>query len=136
MNSKSGEILDFNVIHVAQEEYSEKMELAGLKSLLTSQESRNVTVTFLTTDRHRQVRAYMKKEKPNIIHQFDIWHVGENIKKKDVAEAKNSKCQDLNFWIKSIINHFWWCCTSCKGDSVELREKWLSLLSHISNIPL
>ena len=120
MNSKPREILDFNVIHVPQAGNSAKMELAGLKLLLTSLESRNITVSSLTTDQHKQVRAYMKKEKPNINHQFDIWHIGKNIKKKLVAEAKNSKCQGLNFWIKSIINHFWWCCASCKGYSVEL----------------
>ena len=50
MNSKSGEIVDFNVIHVAQAENSAKVELAGLKLLLTSLELRNVTVSSLTTD--------------------------------------------------------------------------------------
>ena len=106
MNSKSGEILDFYVIHEAQVENSAKMELAGPKSLLTSLESMNVTVNSLMTDQHQQVRAYMEKEKPNINYLFDIWHVGKNIKKKLVAKAKNSTCQDLNFWIKSIINYF------------------------------
>ena len=71
----------------------------------------------------------MRKEKPNINHQFDIWHIGENIQKKIVAKAKNSKCQDLNFWIKSIINYFWFCCASWKGHSIELREQWLSFLN-------
>ena len=76
MNSKSGEILYFNVIHVAQAGNSAKIELGSLKSLLTSSKSRNVTGSSLTTDRNLQVRPYMKKEKPNINHQFDIWHVG------------------------------------------------------------
>ena len=72
MNSKSGEILDFYVIHEAQVENSAKMELAGPKSLLTSLESMNVTVNSLMTDQHQQVRAYMEKEKPNINYLFDI----------------------------------------------------------------
>ena len=134
MNSQSGEILDFHVVHVAKAGNSAKMELAGLKFLLQSMEERNLTINLLTTDRHRQVRSYMKKEKPDINHQFDIWHVSKNIKKKLVAEAKNKKCQDLNLWIKSIINHFWWCCATCKGDSLELKEKWLSLLHHVGNV--
>ena len=79
--------LDFNVIHVAQGKNSTKMELAGLKLLLTLFELSNVTVGSLTTDSHWQVRASMKKEKPNINHQFDICHVGKNMKKL-VAEAK------------------------------------------------
>ena len=36
-------------------------------------------------------------------------------------------------WIKVVINHFWWCCASCKGDVTELREKWFSILFHITN---
>ena len=36
-------------------------------------------------------------------------------------------------WIKSIINHFWWCCASCKGDPKELKEKWVSILHHITD---
>ena len=39
-------------------------------------------LSFLTRDRHQQVRAYIKKEKPNINHQFRIWHVGKSLKKK------------------------------------------------------
>ena len=71
-----------NVIHAAQARNSAKVELAGVKSLLTSLESSNVTVSSLMTNRHRQVREYMKKEKPNINHQLDIWYVGKNMKKK------------------------------------------------------
>ena len=92
-----------------------------MKSLLTSPESKNVTVSSLTTDWHRQVRAYIKKEKPNINDQSNIWNVGKNIKKKFVANAKINKCQDLN-------------ARTFKGGSIELREKWLSLLNRLSNI--
>ena len=63
-----------------KQEILQKMQLAGPKSLLTSFKSRNVTVTPLTTDQHQQVREYMKKENTNIKHQFDIWHVGKNIR--------------------------------------------------------
>ena len=47
MDGKSGEILDFNVIHVCQTGNPAKMELAGLKSLLLSLETSNVTVSSL-----------------------------------------------------------------------------------------
>ena len=55
MNIKSGKVSDFNAIHVAQAGNSAKVELAGLKSLLTSPESRNVNVSSLTTDRNLPV---------------------------------------------------------------------------------
>ena len=81
MNSKFGEILDFNVIHVPQAKKFYKNGTRWSKIAANIFESRNVTVSSLTTDRHRQVRAFMEKEKPNINHQFDIWHVGKNREK-------------------------------------------------------
>lgn len=29
------------------------------------------------------------------------------------------------------MNHLWWCCETCEGDEVELKEKWLHLLCHM-----
>ena len=37
----------------------------------------------------------------------------------------------MQAWIKSIDNHFWWCCLTCNGNLEELMGKWLSLLQHI-----
>ena len=90
-------------------------------------------IESLTTDRHIQIRAYMKNQRDDIKHQFDIWHVGKNVKKKLVKLAKKKGCHDLNEWIKSIINHFWWCCANCNKDHMLLREKWVSILHHIRN---
>ena len=36
--------------------------------------------------------------------------------------------------MKAIINHFWWCCATCKGDVKLLRENWISILYHIKNV--
>ena len=87
----------------------------------------------MTTDRHKQIRSYLKKERPDIVHQFDIWHVGKNIKKKLAQKAKRKNCRELGDCIRSIINHFWWCCATCNKDETLLIEKWLSILNHISN---
>ena len=32
------------------------------------------------------------------------------------------------------MNHLWWCCSSCDGDSEVRTEKWLSILYHIRGI--
>ena len=133
MNSSNGQILDFRVIHSRVAGNSARMELLGLKTLLESFNEKCVEITSLTTDRHIQVRCYMKKECPEIKHQFDVWHVGKNIKKKLAKAAKKKTTEQLNLWIKAIINHFWWCCASCSGDPLELKEKWVSILYHIRN---
>ena len=75
----------------------------------------------------------MENNRNYIKHQFDIWHVGENIKKKLAKKAKKRACNDLNKWIKSVIDHFWWCCASCNNNPVLLREKWVSIRYHIKN---
>ena len=48
--------------------------------------------------------------------------------------GKKKDCDIINAWIKSIINHFWWSCSTCNGSSYLLKEKWLSLLYHIRGI--
>ena len=75
----------------------------------------------------------MRKFLKHILHQFDVWHVRKNIKKKLVKLAKKKSCCCLNQWIKAIMNHFWWSCASCEGDPENLREKWLSILYHITD---
>ena len=56
----------------------------------------------------------MKRNYPNVNHQFDVWQ-----NKKD--------CSELSPWIKSVSNHLWWCTDTCEGSKELLREKWISL---------
>lgn len=133
MNSLSGFILDFHISHVKIAGNSQRMELDGLKHVLQRMSESTISITSLTTDRHKQVRKFMRKEKKEINHQFDVWHMGKNIKKKLSKLAKQKRNMDLNPWIKSIINHFWWACASCNGNATELKEKWTSILYHITD---
>ena len=91
---------------------------------------KEISISSLTTDRHVQIRSYMKKEHPQIKHQFDVWHFAKNIKKKIVNKTKLKSCSELFDWVKVIVNHFWWCCASCGGNAQELEEKWVSNISH------
>ena len=133
MESDTDEIIDFHVVHVSVAGNSARMEKEGLVTLLDKFKSRNIPIKSLTTDRHIQIKAYMKKDQPEIKHQCDVWHVRKNIKKTRVKSAKKKECEELNCWIKAIINHFWWSCASCNGCVIELKERWLSLLYHIRN---
>ena len=47
------------------------MEAEGLK-LFLQMKYHDITIDTLTTDRHVQVRAFLKKEYPQIVHQFDL----------------------------------------------------------------
>ena len=51
-----------------------------------------------------------------------------------MAAAKSKGCGELNPWIRSICNHFWWSCATCNQDLRLLTEKWTSIIFHIQNI--
>ena len=54
------------------------MELEGLKrSLEWLTEDNGLVVSHLITDRHSSVKKFMRYEKPDIQHWFDVWHVAK-----------------------------------------------------------
>ena len=57
------------------------MELEGLKRAITFLE-RYVQVKDVVTDRHSTVKKFMKEQRPEMKHYFDVWHVtkGKNWK--------------------------------------------------------
>ena len=131
IDPETNKVIDFVLINVSQASSSVVMEKMGFVELLERIENFGLNIRSITTDRHIQIRAYLSKNRKDIIHQFDIWHVSKSVKKKLVKKAKG--CDALNNWIKSVINHFWWCCSTCSGDAKLLKEKWLSLLNHVKN---
>ena len=133
MDTVTNYILHFHVTHVSHVGNSARMEKAGLVSVLKKVESMSVKVKSIVTDRHQGVTKYLREEKKSIIHQFDIWHFTKNIKKALLKAAKKKDCEIINDWVKAIINHFWWCCKTCGGSEEVLRERWTSLMFHISN---
>ena len=106
----------------------------GLSELLSNFERNSLLLKSLTTNRHIKIRKFMREEYSHVLHQFDIWHVGKSIKKEIAKLGKKTDNQHLFECLKSIINHFWWCCASCNGDISELKEKWASILHHASNV--
>lgn len=133
MDGTSGQILDFHVSHSKMCGNSARMELDGCKKVLARLENRGVSIDSLTTDRHVQIRKFLRETKDYLDHQFDIWHLARSIKKMLLKIARKKSCSEINAWIKSIINHFWWSCASSKGNVDELTEKWVSILNHITN---
>ena len=133
MDTTTSRILHFHVTHVNHVGNSSRMEKSGLISVLNKIESMSINVNSLVTDRHPGVTKYLREEKQNILHQFDIWHFSKNIKKALSKAGKKKDCEIINDWTKAIINHFWWCCKTCDGSEEILRERWTSLMFHISN---
>ena len=53
------------------------MELEGLKRCRTQLEEAEVSVESLTTDRHMQIQAYMRKFWSTTTHYYDTWHISK-----------------------------------------------------------
>ena len=71
---------------------SNRIEKYDFQKVLRGMEARDINIKQITTDRHVQIKKFMREERPNISHQFDIWHVCKNIRKKlsKVAKKKST----------------------------------------------
>ena len=60
MNIETNMVFDFQVVHASQAGNSNRMEKYGLEVLLKKKINLNIPITSLTTDRHIQIRPFMK----------------------------------------------------------------------------
>ncbi|XP_035695017.1 uncharacterized protein LOC118428879 isoform X2 [Branchiostoma floridae] len=137
MEETTGLILAMELIQVTETGTSQAMEKEGLDrclAFLTDPDGEDMEVQCLTTDRHRGAGALMRKVYKEIEHQFDIFHVCKNVKKKIFDKAKGRNCAELLQWLKSICNHLWWAVQTCEGNAELLREKWTSIMNHTANV--
>ena len=134
MNSVSDLILDYNLVQSTETGSSVAMVKEGLQRCLDNLLARDVQILSIATDIHRGVGALMKQEYPFIEHQFDVWHLVENVVKKLTQKGKQKHCEQLLPWIQSISNHLWWSAQTCNGDAQLLTDKWVSIVHHISNV--
>ncbi|KAK3107901.1 hypothetical protein FSP39_024743 [Pinctada imbricata] len=134
MNLDTSKIVAVKLVQSNEVSNSYNMELEGLKRCMALLDSEGIDVSDLVTDRHSQVKAYMKEEHININHWFDVWHVAKGIYKKIEAASKKKGNGILGDWARSISNHIYWCAASSGGDGDLVRDKWLSILNHVVNI--
>uniref|UniRef100_A0A672IZZ1 THAP-type domain-containing protein n=1 Tax=Salarias fasciatus TaxID=181472 RepID=A0A672IZZ1_SALFA len=133
LDAQSSKVVDFNVVSVTEVKNSNAMELKGFKGTLKNIQDKEVRISTISTDRHPQIVKEMKVNNPDISHEFDPWHVAKGVSKKLTAEAKRKGCEDLGAWIPSIISHLWWSAQTCEEDAVLLKEKWVSVIHHVTN---
>ena len=133
MESTSSLIFDLEIIHMSMAENSTTMEREGLRRILKRLGDAPFTIQQVATDRSPMIKTLMRREFSSISHQFDVWHFVKSVVKKLTKATKKKEMAILRKWIPSIANHLWWSASSCNGDATQLRERWLSLLDHITN---
>ena len=135
MDNSSGLIIDYSLVQVTDTGTSGTMEREGLRRCLTKVLSEfNLNLGTLATDRHRQISAVMRADYPNIIHQYDVWHVSKSVTKKLTKEGIKNGHSSLLPWIQSISNHLWWSAKTCNSNPDVLVAKWSSIVHHIVNV--
>ncbi|XP_033756770.1 uncharacterized protein LOC117339337 [Pecten maximus] len=134
MDVETSKVIDLQLVQSNEVKNSYNMELEGLKRSLRFLEEEGVSVSDLVTDRHSQVKKFMKTECPSINHWFDVWHVAKGVYKKLEALGKTKKYALVGQWARSISNHVYWCAASSDGEEELVRQKWTSITNHIANI--
>ena len=105
-----------------------RMENVGLIKVLDELYQKDAKVAQFTTDRHIQIRKFLREQRPEINYQFDVWHFSKSVKTKLLNVAKKESCEKLKSWIKSIINHLWWSCATCNENEKLLKVIWVSVI--------
>ncbi|XP_063292837.1 uncharacterized protein LOC134577858 [Pelobates fuscus] len=90
-------------------------------------------IGILVTNRHASIQKLMVENYKQIKHQFDIWHYCKSLRNKLEKVTKDRSCKELVPWTNSILNHFCASCYFCQGNPDSLKEKWTSVLHHITN---
>ncbi|XP_073726206.1 uncharacterized protein [Misgurnus anguillicaudatus] len=134
MDESNKQIVAFELMQVSQASSSVAMEPLAFKKGLEKILDEGIDVKVVTTDRHPSIRKIMREEYPQIIHQFDPWHVAKGLKKKLVAASNRKENKDLATWVRSVSNHMWWSCCTSKGDPKELLRLWMSLQHHVTGV--
>ncbi|XP_046850274.1 uncharacterized protein LOC124443791 isoform X1 [Xenia sp. Carnegie-2017] len=99
-------ILDTQIIKSTEVKNSNAMELESIKRQLAYLENGDVKITKLVTDRHIQVTSYMAKEKPEIEHVYDVWHVAKGAANSLFASINHSNISaSVVDQITGIVNH-------------------------------
>jgi len=135
MDMETGLILDQQLFSLGfpDVENSVSMEKLAVDKSLEFLISSGMRIHTLATDRHVGVQCLMDTKYPDIKHQFDVWHVSKNIKKRLHAKALKKEATELMRWIPFIANHLFYSAQTCDNNPDLLREKWQSCLHHTAN---
>ena len=90
---------------------SNQMEMEGLVRSMAFLENEGVSVATLVTDRHGQVRKWLRENKPRIEHLFDVWHIA----KGKLASEWVSQPVSVSEWISEFE-----CTSECERKCCTL----------------
>lgn len=78
------------------------MEKFAFIRLLERLIDEGVKIKVISTDRHTQIRKYLRVHWPSILHEVDPWHVIKGLIKKIMASGKKKKFKELGMVFPSF----------------------------------
>ncbi|XP_031748737.1 RNA pseudouridylate synthase domain-containing protein 1 isoform X2 [Xenopus tropicalis] len=130
---ESKQILDFQVVQKAKTSTSQEIEKLAFETCLDRLLKERFVVETISTDQHPGIEELMCEKYGSVCHKYDVWLYAQEVKRQLVAASKRRKCSQISKWIPAIIQHLEWVSRTSHGDVALFREKWQSLLMHITN---
>ena len=95
------------------------MEKFAFIRLLDRLLEEGVKIKVISTDRHTQIRKYLKDHRDSIKHEVDLWHVIKGLIKKIMALSKKKKFRELGMCRFNLIPR------AFLKDCVCYLDKWV-----------
>lgn len=122
------------LVTVTEVKNSNAMEKEGLVRGLKAMKDNGITVKELITDRHGEIRKYLRENEKKVKHSLDVWHVAKGLGKKLDKMGIKTGMEPVNLWKRSIRNHIYWVASSSADQTSEVMvAKWESVANHIQN---
>ena len=133
METTSGKVVTFALKQVNADTTSVGMEVEGCYDSLNDLRHHGINVEVFGTDCSSSVAKLMRETFPNILHEHDVYHIEKRIRKKLTQKANQRGNTILHGWVKPVVNQLWWVAQNCNQNKIELREKWISMIYHVTN---
>jgi hypothetical protein len=109
------------------------MEIDAAKNCFMFLKKEGLTIDIFVSDRHKSIAKWIRSSEQTK-HFYDIWHVHKSINKKLRQASKESGCEIIGKWLKSVRNHLYWSVQSTNlGFSQLIEAKWKSTVRHMAN---
>jgi hypothetical protein len=133
MESATGALVTFALTQVNANTSSVAMEVNGCSEAISELMDHGMNIEVFGTDCSTSVAKLLRESFPDVLHEHDVYHIEKRIRKKLLKKANQRGNNALHSWIKPVVNQLWWVAQNCNKDPVELREKWISTIYHVTN---